>query len=124
MSRWFGFIGALFGLAALVLAALAMHALAAELAAHDLQRVALAAAFLALHALLLLHLATLARQTGGLLLAIAGWLVVFGVLGFCGSLLGAALFAWPVRLAPYGGAALIAGWLALAVWFLGAPSRS
>jgi uncharacterized membrane protein YgdD (TMEM256/DUF423 family) len=32
---------------------------------------------------------------------------------FCGSLIGAALFGWPTRLAPIGGSTLILAWLTL-----------
>jgi uncharacterized membrane protein YgdD (TMEM256/DUF423 family) len=41
-----------------------------------------------------------------------------GIPLFCGSLVGAALLAWPTALAPAGGLALMLGWAILAADFL------
>jgi len=55
----------------------------------------------------LLALQPMLRSGGRLRLA--GTLVL-GVLLFAGSLVGAALFGWPTRLAPAGGMLMIGGW--------------
>jgi uncharacterized membrane protein YgdD (TMEM256/DUF423 family) len=54
---------------------------------------------------------------GGQLRAIAAWLMVVGTLLFCGSIYARTFGVEPavVRVAPYGGAAFMLGWLALAV---------
>jgi uncharacterized membrane protein YgdD (TMEM256/DUF423 family) len=70
-----------------------------------------ASLYLLLHAPLLLAL--LGRH-GRLLDWVRAGLLL-GLALFCGSLIGAALFGWPTRLAPSGGLLLIASWLLLAV---------
>lgn len=73
-----------------------------------------ASLYLLLHAPLLVAL--LGRH-GRLL----GWVrggVLLGLALFCGSLIGAALFGWPTRLAPSGGMLLIVSWLLLGVALL------
>ena len=117
-SRLAGAIGAIFGLAATALAAIGSHALAPGLGADDLRRLVLGIAFLFVHALLLVAIGAIARHGGrGLVLALSAALVAMGTLLFSGSLLGRVLFGWPTALAPIGGFALMAGWLALALWF-------
>lgn len=121
LARFAGIVGALFGLAATALAAIGSHALAPGLGPDDLRRLVLGIGFLFVHALLLVAIGALARHGGhGLLLAAAALLVAVGTLLFSGSLLGRVLFGWPTALAPYGGFGLMAGWLALALWFGGA----
>jgi uncharacterized membrane protein YgdD (TMEM256/DUF423 family) len=117
-ARLAGTLGALFGLAATALAAIGSHSLAPGLGADDLRRLVLGVAFLFVHGLLLLAIGAIARSGGrGLLLALAAALVALGTLLFSGSLLGRVLFGWPTALAPFGGFALMAGWLGLACWF-------
>jgi uncharacterized membrane protein YgdD (TMEM256/DUF423 family) len=119
--RTAGICGALFGLGATALAAIGSHALAPSLAADDLRRYGLAVALMFVHALALVAIAALARSTiAGLLLTLSTVSMVLGVLLFCGSLLGRVLFGWPTALAPFGGFALMLGWLALGVWVAGA----
>jgi uncharacterized membrane protein YgdD (TMEM256/DUF423 family) len=118
IARLAGTTGALFGLVATALAAIGSHALAPGLGPDDLRRLVLGIAFLFVHALLLLVIGAIARNGGhGLALAAAALLVALGALLFSGSLLGRVLFGWPTALAPFGGFALMAGWLALAAWF-------
>lgn len=70
-----------------------------------------ASLYLFLHGLALLCLGPLARHR---LDRAALGLMAGGMLVFCGSLIGAALFGWPTRMAPLGGSALILAWLMLA----------
>ena len=119
--RTAGISGALFGLGATALAAIGSHALAPSLDADDLRRYVLAVALMFVHALALVAICALARSTiAGLLLTLSTVSMVLGVLLFCGSLLGRVLFGWPTALAPFGGFALMLGWLALGVWVAGA----
>jgi uncharacterized membrane protein YgdD (TMEM256/DUF423 family) len=111
-----GALGGLFGFAATALAAIGSHALAPGLDADDLRRLVLAIAFLFVHALLLVAIASIARDGRGLLLALAAALVILGTVLFSGSLLARVLFGWPTALAPFGGFALMLGWLALGTW--------
>jgi uncharacterized membrane protein YgdD (TMEM256/DUF423 family) len=114
--RLAGATAGLFGFAATALAAIGSHALAPGLDGDDLRRLVLAIAFLFVHALLLLVIAAIARDGRGLLLALAAGLVMLGTAVFSGSLLGRVLFGWPTALAPFGGVALMLGWLALGTW--------
>lgn len=117
-ARLAGVAGGLYGLAATALAAVGSHALAPGLETEDLRRLVLGIAFLFVHALLLVVIGAIARRGGhGLALAASALLVASGTLLFAGSLLGRVLFGWPTTLAPFGGFALMAGWLALAIWF-------
>lgn len=54
---------------------------------------------------------------GGRLRALAGWLMLFGTVLFCGSIYARTLGAAPgiVGVAPYGGVAFMLAWLAFAV---------
>jgi uncharacterized membrane protein YgdD (TMEM256/DUF423 family) len=116
--RLAGALGCLFGFAATALAAVGSHALAPGLDADDLRRLVLGVAFLFVHALLLVAIAALARDGRGLLLALAAALVALGTIVFSGSLLGRVLFGWPTALAPFGGFALMLGWLATGAWLV------
>lgn len=69
-----------------------------------------ASLYLFLHGLALLCLCPSARQR---LERAALGLMAAGMLVFCGSLVGGALFGWPTRMAPLGGSALILAWLVL-----------
>lgn len=75
-------------------------------------RLMLAAVFAFGHGLALAALAP--RAPGRLALAALGALLA-GVLLFCGSLAAAHFLGLPTRLAPFGGALMIAGWLLHAV---------
>ncbi len=71
-----------------------------------------AAAYLLPHGIALFLMA----QTASGLLRRAGMLLLLvGVALFAGSLIGAALWQWPTRLAPIGGSLLILGWLVQAL---------
>lgn len=106
---------------AVFLAAGAAHDLQDSLAAADLQRIQTAVRYQIWHALALLATAALsATATGGpsVWLRIAAYGFALGSLAFCGGLYllsftGMELFGW---LAPVGGLAFMAGWLALAAY--------
>jgi uncharacterized membrane protein YgdD (TMEM256/DUF423 family) len=100
--------GALACAAAVGLSAYASHALHGD----DARRAGLAALFAFGHGIALLLLAPNARTR----VRVAGLItLVLGLLLFSGSLLAAALFAWPATLAPGGGLLLMLGWLIIAV---------
>ena len=107
-ARLFAAVGALFCAIAIALGAYAAHAVDAAAGA----RLQTASLYLFLHGIALLALQPRLRTRGRLL--VAGTLVL-GVLLFAGSLVGAALFGWPTRLAPAGGMLMIGGWVAWAL---------
>jgi len=116
MSRLYAFVGALLGLTAVGLSSYASHAMTD---ATDLRRVTIALAMQAIHALLLMVLATWVRPAGGLILHAAAVATIAGVALFCGSLHGAAFAGWPTSLAPFGGVLLMLGWLLAGIGALG-----
>ena len=75
------------------------------------RRLSIAAAFAFGHALALLVL----RSRSGALATAARACFLAGIALFCGSLVGAALYALPTTLAPTGGTLLMLGWLCAAV---------
>lgn len=75
------------------------------------RRLSIAAAFAFGHGLALLAL----RAREGALAIAARACFIAGTLLFCGSLVGAALFALPTALAPAGGSLLMLGWLLAAI---------
>lgn len=101
-------LGAVLAAVAVGLAAYASHAAAPGAQ----ERLYLAAAFGFGHGVALAALAPHARRR---LAQVALWCLCLGTLLFAGSLAGAALAGLSTRLAPAGGIALMAGWLALAV---------
>ena len=110
---WIGF-GALAGLLAVAMAALAAHGLQAigparlEMARNALQ-------MQGWHALALLACGLWAPH-GGRLVNWAGAAFAAGLVLFCGGVYGLALGGWPVsRLAPVGGTLLMVGWVLLGV---------
>ncbi len=91
--------------------------------AHAAALVATACRYLMFHALALLGLDGIARPaeamaSGGRLLATAGWLFLAGMVLFSGSLLvlAASGIGAVAMLTPFGGASLLLGWIALAVY--------
>ncbi|MFN7781334.1 MAG: DUF423 domain-containing protein [Lysobacterales bacterium] len=106
LNRLLGALGGVACATAVGLGAYASHAASGQ-AQSWLQTSAL---YLFLHGLALLVLSPRAerRFEQAALSAIAA-----GMLLFCGSLIGAALFGWPTRLAPIGGSTLILAWLTL-----------
>jgi uncharacterized membrane protein YgdD (TMEM256/DUF423 family) len=117
-ARAFGAVAALLGLLAVAGAALASHALAPRVDAAAFARVHLALAFQFGHALLLLAIATLARERASRWLVAAGACVAGGVVLFCGALYANGVLGASSAPAPFGGSLLMLGWLALAGHFL------
>ncbi len=112
MDRIFGGVGALAGLSAVALSAVAAH-LPMDAAANAMLRDAVQ--MQGWHALALLFTS---RMVAGAprLAGIAGWAFVLGLAGFCGSIYLRVFAGLPVTfLAPYGGTALMLGWAALAL---------
>lgn len=114
-ERLLFFVGALFGALGVALSAVAAHQTGGDLGT--------AASFMLVHAPVLLMLAT---NRFGRLLSTGAWVMVLGLILFCGDLivrtfLGTRLF--PMA-APAGGLLLIGGWLLVAVSALLTPRGS
>jgi uncharacterized membrane protein YgdD (TMEM256/DUF423 family) len=105
--RGSGALGAVAGAGGVALAAYAAHA-----AVGDAQRWLYTAAAMALvHGVLLVAYTPSGPRIGGL----ARLALLLGIALFSGSLVAAHAFGLPTRLAPIGGALLIAGWLLVAL---------
>lgn len=120
MDRLFVILGALSAGAAVGLGAFAAHALRGRLSADLLATFEVGARYHMYHALGLLGVGWAASRWPGSAVTSAGWLFVAGTLLFSGSLylLSVTGQKWLGAITPVGGAAFIAGWLALAwaVW--------
>jgi uncharacterized membrane protein YgdD (TMEM256/DUF423 family) len=119
--RTFIVIGAVLGALAVALGAFGAHGLGAVLEANGRAATFDTAAHYHLaHALALVITGVAARALPGRWMRWAGWLFLAGVILFSGSLYILAIFDLGVMgaVAPVGGAALIGGWLclALAAW--------
>jgi uncharacterized membrane protein YgdD (TMEM256/DUF423 family) len=114
--RWIPVVAACSGAAAVALGAFGAHALRASLDAPALETWRTAVDYQFRHALALLVVGLLARGGASPALRFAATALVAGVALFCGSLYALALGAprWLGAVTPVGGAALIAGWIALA----------
>lgn len=116
MSRTFIVIAALLGASGVGLGAFGAHSLGAVLEANG--RAATfdtATHYHLIHALALLAAAWLDEQHPGQWTRRAGWLFILGVILFSGSLYLLAIFnlRFMGAVAPFGGAALMAGWACL-----------
>ena len=100
-------LASVYAAAAVGLGAYAAHAAGAS----DAERLRLASLYLLFHSLAVLAL--LGRC--GRLLGVARWGLLAGVSLFSGSLVAAALAAWPTALAPLGGIGMMLSWLLLGV---------
>lgn len=128
MSNWPIVFAGVSGAMAVFLAAGAAHSLKDGLAPVDLERVHTAVRYQIWHALALLGTAALAANAPSWWLRIATYGFALGSLSFCGGLYllsftGMTIFGW---LAPLGGLAFMAGWLALALhgWGRSKPKSS
>jgi len=111
-------LGATAGACGVALGALVAHAFAARLDAAALARLETAALYLLVHGLLLVAIALALRGPAASRgLRAAGALIALGVVCFCGGLIASTLTGVRgfVSVAPFGGSALIAGWLTLAL---------
>ncbi len=116
MDRLFFTLGCISGFLGVALGAFAAHGLKARLAPELLATFDTGVRYQAMHALALLAVALAHARWPGRALAAAGWLFVAGTLLFSGSLYALALTG--VRalgaITPFGGVALLLGWLCLA----------
>jgi uncharacterized membrane protein YgdD (TMEM256/DUF423 family) len=111
-------LGALAGAAGVVLGAFGAHALRVRLSAEALALWQTGVQYQLWHALALVLVGLCANiLPENAWLRAAGWLLVAGIVLFSGSLYALALGApkWLGAVAPMGGAALVLGWLALAL---------
>jgi uncharacterized membrane protein YgdD (TMEM256/DUF423 family) len=119
-DRLFVLVGSLYGGLGVAVGAFAAQALKTRLAPELLATVETAVRYQLVHALALLAAAWACTRWPGRWATAAGWLFAAGVLLFSGSLY--ALVASGVRglgaITPFGGVAMISGWvcLALAAW--------
>ena len=121
IDRVFFTLGCALGFTGVALGAFGAHALRARLAPELLATFEVGVRYQLLHALALLAVAWACTRWPGRLVQASGWLFIAGTLLFSGSLY--ALTLTGVRqlgiVTPFGGVALLAGWLCL----LAAPWR-
>ncbi|MBW4479052.1 MAG: DUF423 domain-containing protein [Tolypothrix brevis GSE-NOS-MK-07-07A] len=125
MTQIFLSIGAIFGGLSVAGGAFASHALREKISERSLEIFETAARYQMYHALALLLVALLLsiyQQSPPPTLLASGWLFIIGIALFSGSLYALSLTNVKIlgAIAPLGGAALIAGWgaLAFAAWSL------
>jgi uncharacterized membrane protein YgdD (TMEM256/DUF423 family) len=122
MSRIFLLIGALNGFLAVALGAFGAHALRPRIAPNLYTVFQTGVEYHSIHALALLALGILALHHPSRALRWSGWFMSAGILLFCGSLYLLALSGYRYLgvVTPFGGIALLLGWLglALAIWRL------
>ena len=116
MDRLFFLAGTLSGFVAVALGAFAAHGLKARLAPELLATFETGVRYQMYHALALLGVAWACTRWPGTLVTVGGWLFVAGTLVFSGSLYLLALTGerWLGAITPFGGLALLAGWLCVA----------
>jgi uncharacterized membrane protein YgdD (TMEM256/DUF423 family) len=117
-ARLFIVLGALVLAAGVALGAVSAHAARSAPHPEAARLLQTAVLYQLVHGLGLVAVGILARlPEPSRLLALAGGLLFAGVVAFCGSLYSLAFAAVSLGvLAPIGGSAFIAGWLALALW--------
>jgi uncharacterized membrane protein YgdD (TMEM256/DUF423 family) len=116
MTRKYLVLGAFSAGLAVALGAFAAHALKARLDPQALATFEVGARYQMYHALALLAVGLLAERRPTRLLWVSGALFVTGTLLFSGSLYMLSLSGvrWLGAIAPFGGVALLAGWITLA----------
>jgi uncharacterized membrane protein YgdD (TMEM256/DUF423 family) len=116
VDRLFLAIGALSGFLAVALGAFAAHALKSRMDAAMLANFEIGVRYQMYHALALLFVGLAHAKWPGTALAASGWLFVAGTVIFSGSLYVLSITGarWLGAIAPFGGVALLAGWLCLA----------
>jgi uncharacterized membrane protein YgdD (TMEM256/DUF423 family) len=125
INRFFGIAAASFGAIAVALGAFGAHALRGRIDAAALQTWHTAVEYQFWHCLALLAVAGFAQATRARWWRAAGNAFVVGVPVFCGSLYALALGAphWIGIATPFGGMALIAGWVLLVVALCSAAEK-
>jgi len=120
MDRLFFVVGSLFGFLGMALGAFGAHALKGQLGADQLMVFEVGVRYQMYHAFALLAAAWAYTKWPGKSLIASGWLFIVGTVLFSGSLY--ALSLSEIRglgaITPFGGLALVAGWLCMAwsVW--------
>jgi len=116
MDRLFLAIGGLSGFVAVALGAFAAHALKGRMDADLLASFEVGVRYQMYHSLALLAVAWAQTKWPGAVLTASGWLFVAGIAIFSGSLyvLSVSGARWLGAVTPFGGLALLAGWLCLA----------
>lgn len=116
MDRIFFALGALLGAIGVAAGAFGAHALAGKLAADRLELFELAARYQMIHALALIAAAWAAQRWPSGMTNAAGWLLLVGVVIFCGTIYALAFGAPRIlgAVTPIGGMSLIIGWALLA----------
>src|SRR5690349_2733660 len=125
-SKHWIFCGALLAGLAVAAGAFGTHGLEGKISPEKLARYEVAVRYQMYHALALVLVGIGARAQARICGQIAAWAFLLGIFAFSGSLY-AWLFTdqkWLVRIVPFGGAAFIVGWVALAVSALRQPSDS
>lgn len=134
-QRWIA-VGALLGALGVALGAYGAHGLADFLTArghtgndlsHRLEIYNTAIHYQMLHAVMLVVTGLVLEHRTSAWSRFAGWGFLVGILLFSGLLkilaLAGSQWSWLGAIVPFGGVALIAGWIALAVGALGKPKR-
>ena len=116
MDRLFFVVGSLFGFLGVALGAFGAHALKGHLAADQLMVFEVGVRYQMYHTFALLAAAWAYTKWPGKSLIASGWLFIVGTVLFSGSLY--ALSLSEIRglgaITPFGGLALVAGWLCMA----------
>jgi uncharacterized membrane protein YgdD (TMEM256/DUF423 family) len=117
LDKTFFALGALLGCLGVAAGAFGAHALEARLSAEQMEWFELAARYQMIHALALIAAAWAAQRWPSGMVNAGGWLLLVGVLIFCGTLYAMAFGAPRIlgAVTPIGGLSLIVGWLLLAV---------
>jgi uncharacterized membrane protein YgdD (TMEM256/DUF423 family) len=116
MDRIFFAVGSVSAFIAVGLGAFGAHGLKARLAPELLATFEVGVRYQMYHALALLAVAWACTRWPGTAVTIAGWLFVAGTVIFSGSLYALSLSGvrWLGAITPFGGLALLGGWLCLA----------
>jgi uncharacterized membrane protein YgdD (TMEM256/DUF423 family) len=124
MARSFAVWGAILAFLAVGLGAFGAHALRDRLAPESLTVYQTGVQYQIIHALALLALSALAERTR--FAAVIGWLFIFGVLIFSGSLYLLAITGerWLGAITPIGGLCFLSGWAAFAFGSYTGPRTS
>ena len=117
MNKFFLTAGTLFAAVAVICGAFGAHFLKAKLPAEGLQTFETAVSYQFYHAFALVVTGILDKELSGKLLKRAGYLFIFGIILFSGSLYilcGTPSVKWVGAITPFGGLCFILGWLLLA----------
>tara|TARA_B100000586_G_C19732803_1_gene270504 strand:+ start:19 stop:387 length:369 start_codon:yes stop_codon:yes gene_type:complete len=115
MERFFALTGCFFAMTAVVMGAFGSHLLQSKLPASSLNTLEIAVRYQMYHALAIFFVVYALGRWPSLAISMSGWLFVFGILFFSGSLyvLIATEQRWLGMITPIGGILLICGWINL-----------